>query len=62
MRDYHVVEYTPRGAFVAVISGMGRNRGKIESAHSLRTAQRQAATLRKENPKMVYKVEHIYGS
>lgn len=54
---YQVVRYTKVGKFDAVISGMGRNRGKIEYNHSLRTAKKYAALLRKEDPSFDYRVE-----
>ncbi len=53
---YSVVETDASGKHIATISGMGRNAGKIDCNHSQRTAQRHAATLRKENPDKVYKV------
>lgn len=42
-----VVQYR-RGAFDAVLSGMGRNRGTWDSDHSRRAAQRHASQLRAE--------------
>lgn len=44
---FHVVQYR-NGRFDAVMSGMGRNRGTLDSEHSQRTAQRHARQLRAE--------------
>lgn len=57
--DHYVVEYTREGKFVAVISGMGRNKGTWDTAYSKRSAQRHAAVLRKENPSLKYVVETL---
>lgn len=55
---YCVVEVTPQGKFVAVISGMGRNKGTWDaSTDSRRTAQRWAAQLRREYPDSRFRVE-----
>ena len=49
-QTYCVEQYDKTGAFVGVVSGLGRNRGTWDSEHSKRTAQRYAALLRKEKP------------
>jgi hypothetical protein len=54
---YSVVKYTLDGKFVATISGMGRNKGTWDHSHSKRTAHRHAASLRREDPNHLYKVE-----
>ena len=43
-----VVQYR-HGVFDAVMSGMGKNRGTLDSDHSRRSAQRHAAALRADN-------------
>ena len=64
MNAYHVVQYR-RGAFDAVVSGMGRNRGTLDAAHSRRAAQRHAAALRREpwraQTGLSYRVEPVTG-
>ncbi len=60
MENYCVVEYTTDGKFCAVISGMGKNKGKWESTHSRSAAYRYAKVMRKscaENKDKTYKVE-----
>jgi len=54
---HSVVKYTKAGKFVATISGMGRNKGTWDHSHSQRSAQRHAATLRKEDATYEYRVE-----
>jgi hypothetical protein len=44
--NYEVVEYRD-GKFYGVVSGLGRNAGKWDSAHSLRTAQKWAKEMNK---------------
>jgi len=62
MSTHHVIQYRD-GKFDAVMSGMGRNRGTLESAHTKRTAQRHAQQLRSENWRktagLSYRVETI---
>jgi len=45
---YHVVQYR-HGRFDAIMSGMGKNRGTLDSDHSRRSAQRHARMLRMDN-------------
>lgn len=54
---YIVVERTRAGAFIAVISGMGRNRNTLDASHSQRTAQRHARRLGVALPQFKYTVE-----
>lgn len=56
MDEYKVVEYR-NGKFSAVISGMGKNKGKWDSSHSRSAAYYHAAKLRIEFPKSQFKVE-----
>ncbi|CAM8643554.1 hypothetical protein MCEMSEM18_03573 [Comamonadaceae bacterium] len=55
--SYYVVRYTPNET--TVMAGLGRNRGTWDTAHTRRTAQRHARTLRLEDPKSTYKVETL---
>lgn len=57
MTRYNVVQRTPTGEFVAVVSGMGRNRGTWDSDHSRSAAYRHARTLRQYDPINRYTVE-----
>jgi len=45
---YCVVQYR-NGAFDCILSGMGKNRGTLDSDHSRRSAQRHARMLRMDN-------------
>lgn len=56
-QTYAVCKYSTNGAFIGIVSGMGRNRGTWDSQHSKRTAQRYAALLRKEDKGHMFKVE-----
>jgi hypothetical protein len=60
MKQYEVIQYR-NGQWDAIMSGMGKNRGKLESQHSRRAAQRHAAALRAEPWRAIaglsYKVE-----
>lgn len=47
MARYVVVQYR-RGAFDAVITGMGKNRGTLDADHSRSAAYRHVAELRAE--------------
>lgn len=57
-KEYCVVQYI-NNKFVAVISGLGRNKGKWEAMHTRRTANKYAKQLNQENTTegVVYKVE-----
>ena len=57
---HSVGQYTKDGQRVATMSGMGRHKGKWESLHSQRTAQRHAAQCRKDDPSHVYLAEGNY--
>lgn len=55
--SFYIEQVDHSGALIAVISGMGRNRGTWDSAaNSLRTAQRWLSQLRKENPTNLYRI------
>lgn len=54
---YCVVQRTPEGQFIAVVSGMGRHRGTWDADHSRRQAQRHAAALRRERTDNTFTVE-----
>ena len=62
MTTHHVVQYR-NNKFDAVMSGMGRNRGTLDSAHTQRTAQRHAQELRNESWRktagLSYRVEPV---
>jgi putative IMPACT (imprinted ancient) family translation regulator len=45
---YCVVQYR-HGKFDGIMSGMGKNRGTLDSDHSRRSAQRHARMLRMDN-------------
>ena len=45
---YCVVQYR-HGKFDGIMSGMGKNRGTLDSDHSRRSAYRHAAALRAES-------------
>lgn len=56
-QTYCVEMYSRAGAFLGVVSGMGRNRGTWDSeAQSKRTAQRWARICRTDDPVHVYRV------
>jgi hypothetical protein len=44
MKNWHVVEYN-NGKFVAIVSGLGRNKGTWDSNHTKRTAKKWAEKL-----------------
>lgn len=48
VKSYQVGQYR-YGIFECILSGMGKNRGTLDSTHSRRTAQRHAARLRADN-------------
>ena len=56
---YYVVRYQ-HGQFDSVMAGLGRNRRTWDTAHSRRTAQRHATSLRKEQPGFSFAVESLY--
>lgn len=56
---FQVAMYDPSGMFVAVVSGMGRNRGTWDSEHGRSAAYTHAAQLRKDQPGFVYRVEPV---
>ena len=55
-----VGQYTKDGKRIATMSGMGRNKGRCETLHSQRAAQRHAAKCRKDDPTHVYLAEGKY--
>jgi hypothetical protein len=46
-KSYQVGQYR-HGIFEAIVSGMGKNRGKLDSTHSRTAAYRHARALRSE--------------
>jgi hypothetical protein len=56
-----VAEYDKNGKRLWTVSGLGCHEGTMDSLHSQRTAQRQAATLREEFPHRHFKVEPAFG-
>lgn len=60
--QWHVVQYR-HGVFDGVMSGMGKNRGTLDSDHSRRSAQRHAKALRAEEWRgragLSYRVEEV---
>ena len=58
---YNVVEYK-NGDWNAVVSGLGKNRGTWDSAHSRSSAYRLAKQLNEveKDDTLLYKVEHAY--
>ena len=54
---HYVTQRTKAGKFIAIISGLGRNRGTLDAAHSAATARRHARRLRKSDPAHNYTVE-----
>ena len=57
-KEYCVVQYV-NDQFDGVISGLGRNKGKLEAMHTRRTANKYAKQLNQENTIecVVFKVE-----
>lgn len=53
---YYVAEFTKDGKLIAVISGLGKNRGRWDADHSRSAAYRHARILRQENPGRVFRV------
>lgn len=56
MSRYYVAEFTEDGKLIAVISGLGKNRGRWDADHSRSAAYRHARILRQENPGRVFRV------
>lgn len=52
---YQVEKYKD-DVYVGAVAGMGRHKGTLDSQHKLRSAQRHAAVLRKQNDGFTYKV------
>ena len=57
MTRYNVIQRTKTGEFVAIVSGMGRNRGTWDSDHSRSAAYRHARQCRQDDPANHYTVE-----
>ena len=57
MPRYNVIQRTPSGEFVAIVSGMGRHRGTWDSDHSRSAAYRHARQCRQDDPTNRYTVE-----
>ncbi len=63
MKEYTIAGYDENNNFTGCIAGLGHNKGKWDSLHSRRTAQRHAKRLREQNPNNKYKVIHyLYDS
>lgn len=58
--EFIVVEYNADGQFVAVISGMGHNRGTLDTTHTRSNAKAHAERLKQRNPDYVYRVQHQF--
>lgn len=54
---YCVVQYTKEGKFVGVVSGMGKNKGTLDSDHSKTQANYWAKRCRRDEPEFDFKVE-----
>ena len=56
---YEVAKYSPDGAYLCAVAGMGRNRGTWDSDHSRSAAYHHARTLRRLDPAHRYSVEPV---
>ena len=56
---YNVTMYTREGAYLGIVSGMGRNKGKWDAEHGRSAAYRHAAHCRKDDPQHIYRVEPV---
>ena len=56
MSRYYVAEFSKDGQFIAVISGLWKNRGRLDADHSRSAAYRHARALRQEHPDRVFRV------
>lgn len=54
---FYVVQRTLDGKFIGCVSGLGRNRNKLDASHTKATAERHARRLRKEDHDHQYVVE-----
>lgn len=59
MSDYYVRKYSPSGVFLGTITGCGKNKHTLDSAHSRSAAYRHAAELRKDDTINKYRVETL---
>lgn len=58
-KRYCVIQYAYDGSFVAVLSGMGKHKGRSDSDHSYSRACAHARSLRETFPGCRFKVEEI---